>query len=184
MTAPGSLQPRSASDTQGDTGRVLEKLEQSGKVNDLMKLLANSDNGFRPFVLMSDALLVRATLPAKVREVVVLYMAAQRNVAYQWHEHVEMSRREGITSAQHDALRHGDIDDALLFSAGQRLALRVSAQILDGHALTLETWNEMCREWTQAGALDLILTIGWWGGFVPMVINAVLAHGLSDKPIS
>lgn len=183
MTTTDILLPRTAADTEGSTNRILAKLEQSGHINDILRLMANSENGFRPFVLMSNALLMEARLPGDVREVVVLWLAKRRGVSYQWAEHVGMSVRAGVTDAQRDALQRGEIEDAKLFSYGQRLALRIATQMLDGAEVTLETWSEMCREWTKAGALDLAFSIAWWGGFVPLVINAVRAHGLTDKHV-
>jgi len=181
--AEGEIHFRSSQDTTGKTQQILGKLEESRNINSMIRLLANSPNGFRPFVMMSNALLTQARLPARAREVAVLCLARARNAAYQWHEHVEMSRKVGVTAAQQDAIKDGRLDDESIFDAGERIALRIASKMARGGDLSAEDWRDMERQWGIEGALDLVLTVSWWGGFVPLIINALRVQGL-ERPDS
>jgi alkylhydroperoxidase family enzyme len=180
----GKIEFRSSSDTTGKTQQIMAKLEESRNINAMIRLLANSPNGFRPFVMMSNALLTQAKLPPAVREVAVLCLARERNAAYQWDEHVEMSRRVGVTAAQQQAIKDGRRDDELIFDPGERLAMRIAARMARGEDLSAEDWRDMGRQWGIEASLDLVLTIAWWGGFVPLIINALRVQGLEATKCS
>lgn len=169
---------RSGDDTSGEVGRVVAKLEASGNLNDIMRLLANSELGFRPFVHMSNAFLTRSELPATVREAAILAMAARQQVAYEWKEHLVWAERVGLSSDQCAAIEAGRIDDESLFAEDQRLAMRVATDIVRGRALDEATWEQMCDAWGKEQALDLLFVVAWWGGFVPTMIRSLGVHGL------
>jgi hypothetical protein len=167
---------RSSSDTVGDVQRVLGKLEALGTDLTVVRLVANSPNCFRPFVLLSDSLLSRATLPAEVREVVIMRMAARRNVSYEWWEHERMSVAAGITAAQLDAIQAGDLGSHL-FTDDQRLGVAIADELLAGGGLRRTQWEEAFVSWGLEGTMDLVLSIAWWGGFIPLLLEAM---GLRD----
>ena len=166
------LPQRSSADTEGDAQKLLERLEASGNALKVVRLLANSPTVFKPFVLMSTALMAKSELPAPEREVVILSLAAHRGVPYEWAEHVPMSAAVGITDEQREVLTTGFPDDMSTFDKGQQLALTAARQIVEDRALSEETWAAATAAWGVAGAMDLIFTVGWWGGFVPTVIEA------------
>jgi len=172
---------RSSFDTEGEVQRVLGKLEAAGSANSLLRLVANSESTFRPFVLMADALLVRSGLSATIRELVILRVSAQLDVDYIRREHELAARASGLsdeaiaTALEPDALA-GNLDP------DQRLALRVTGTLLAGQRLGDEDWQEMIDAWGGQGALDLVLAIGWWGGMVATTIRGLGAHGLDDDP--
>jgi alkylhydroperoxidase family enzyme len=172
------LRFRSAADTDGDVQRVLHKLEESGSANQITRLLANSPNGFRPYVLMSRALLVEASLPRQVRELVILRMASHIGVPYELSEHRGFADRAGVSDERQLAAISPSWHSSDLFSDSERLALAVTMSLLDSVELEVARWHELCREWGEQGALDLLLTIGWWGGFMPLVLRGLSAHGL------
>jgi 4-carboxymuconolactone decarboxylase len=166
------LKQRTTDDTDGDVQKMLGRLEEFGDVQKVVRLIANSPTVFKPFVLMSTALMAKATLPPAEREVVILYLAGQRGVDYEWAEHVPISAAAGVTDEQRDALTKGDLDDVSSFSDSERIALAAAREMVEDRRLSEETWARAIEQWSEQGALDLIFTVAWWGGFVPMVIES------------
>jgi hypothetical protein len=152
---------------------VLSKLESSGHDLKINRVLANSSAAFRPYILLAGGLLNNAALPAAEREIVILHLAARRNVTYEWDEHVPMSVQAGVTDEQRNAIELNLLEDTSLFNESERLALRASDEIIESHSLTPEVWADMTAQWGVEGAFDLVLTVGFWGGFVPIVIESV-----------
>lgn len=177
VTARWRLAGRTSGDTSGEVARVLAKLEAAGDANDLLRLVANSSSAFRPFVLMSAALLVRSPLPAAIREIVILHAAARFDVGFMLREHLEMAREAGVPEDQIGIASCSEADRAGLDDE-QRLALRVCDALLDGRALDEGDWQDMVTSWGEEQAVDLLLTIGWWGGMVRTVVRGMEAHGL------
>jgi 4-carboxymuconolactone decarboxylase len=164
---------RSSADTEGDVQRVLSKLESSGHDLKINRVLANSSAAFRPYMMLASALLNNAALPAAEREIVILHLAARRHVTYEWDEHVPMSVQAGVSDDQRGAIESGQTADQSLFSPSEQLAIRVADAIVDERSLGPEVWEEMKAHWGLEGGLDLILTVAFWGGFVPTVIESV-----------
>ena len=170
---PGdAIRPRSSADTEGDVQRVLSKLEQRGFDLRVNRLVANSPNAFRPFILFADALVTRAMLPAVVREVVVLHLAVMRNSDYEWYEHRRMALSAGVTADQMKAIRTGRIGPEL-FSAEQLLGISIADELMGGQGLARQQWKAAIDAWAVEGAMDLVLSVGWWGGLVPLVLEAL-----------
>ena len=173
QVGPGELlQLRSSADTEGEVQRVLAKLEAAGIDLPVVRSIANAPNAFRPFILLADALLTKAVLPAPVREVVIMYLAARQGSAYEWHEHERMAAAVGVTRAQLQAILAGD-PSAEHFSAEQLLGVAVAREMLDGDGLSRERWREAIDAWGVEGAMDVVLSVGWWGGMVPLVLGAL-----------
>jgi len=166
------LPRRSAADLAGDAQRVMGKLEATGQDLTILRLIANAPHSFRPYILLSDALLNRATLPAEVREIVILWMAQRRGVEYERLEHLPMAARAGLTEEQLVRLETDDVT-ADAFSDAARLAVDIAAHLLDGDGIPADLWSRATSSWGDDGALDLLFTVSWWGGFVPLLIEGL-----------
>jgi alkylhydroperoxidase family enzyme len=165
----------SSADLEGEAERVLQKLEANSVDLDVVRTVANSPHALRPFLLFSDAMLRRSAFPARVRELVILALAVERQCGYEWAEHVWMSRDAGVTDAERDLLAAAglDVEPAALGADEDRLALLLAREIVRDESISDETWESACRTWTPAGTLDLVIVIGWWGGTVPTILKAV-----------
>jgi alkylhydroperoxidase family enzyme len=166
------LQPRSSADTEGEVQRVLRKLEAAGVDLLATRLVANSSNSFRPFILLSDALLNRAALEPTIREVVILHLAARRETKYEWFEHSKIASAAGVTQDQLAAVIACDYDSGI-FTKDQLFAISIADRLIAGGGLTRRQWTEALERWGTPAVLDLIFTIGWWGGFIPIVLEAI-----------
>ena len=171
---------RSSADTEGEVARVLGKLEESGNDLRILRLLANSSGMFRPFVLLADRLLSQSRVPPVARELVILHLAVRRAAPYEWDEHVPISAAAGVTDEQRAAVAAGLVDDPAVFAEPERLAMRVAGRIADG-TLTQEDWDEVEGSLGSGAALDLVLTVGWWGAFVPTIIGALGLERTDDR---
>jgi alkylhydroperoxidase family enzyme len=126
--------------------------------------------------MMSAALLRHGTLPDRLREVAILAVATELDAAYEWKEHAVMSAAAGVTDEQRDAIQAGELA-ADCFDKEEREAMRLALLILEGD-FALDEWNVAAERWGEAGVLDLIFIVGWWGGFMHLVIAALAGQGL------
>ena len=166
---------RSSADTSGDVQRVLEKLEASGRDLPIVKLVANWDGGFRPFILMADALLTKGALPPATREITVLRIATVRSLDYEWHEHEPMAIRAGVRPDQIAKLANSLPLDDTSFSAEERAAVAVVDDLLAGGEPDADHWDNACAMLGDDAALELIFAVAWWGGFVPVAVQALFS---------
>ena len=170
---PSRLAFRSSADTTGEVQRVLSKLEESGRDLPITRLVANWQTGFRPFILMADALLVKGVLPAITREMIVLHIASVQGLDYEWHEHEIMARKAGLSSEQIEALAEPVLPSGPEFDRAQLAALTLVNQVLTRHDPEPATWDEVCALMGEEAALELVFAVAWWGGFVPVAVRAL-----------
>ena len=171
-----TLRRRTSADTDGDVARVLGKLEGTGQNLLVLQLVANSPHAFRPFILFADALLNKGVLPRPVMEVAILWLAQHHRAPYEWAEHEPMALRAGLSSDQIDALRTGDVRGEL-FTDDDRLAVDVCRSLTVDETIPPELWARAVERFGEAGAMDLVFTVGWWGG---LVLSFVRALGLTS----
>jgi alkylhydroperoxidase/carboxymuconolactone decarboxylase family protein YurZ len=173
--------PRSSADTTGRVQQILAHLEEIHRDLPILRLAANSPHTFRYFVNLTAALIERGPLPAADREVVILYLAARARVAYEWSEHVPISAEAGVSDAQRAALEGGTLldQDRALFSSSQLLAVRFCDELLEETGLTPATRRAGIVHWGDVATLDLILSVGVWGGLVPVLVRGL---GLTRTP--
>lgn len=174
------LTPLSSRDVDGERARVLGKLEAAGKDLEIARLLAGSAAVFRPFVKLSDALLFRATLPARLRELMILLLAAESGATYEREQHERMAREAGIDDADVLRLRAGRAA-VEQFDGDDRLALEIAAQLHADGRCDAATWERAVAAWGAETALEAALTVAWWGGFVPLVLGALGLEADDDR---
>ena len=172
------LGPRTAADTDGEVARVLQKLHDGGHNKHIIRILANSATGFRPFVLLTTRLLSSQHYPRLDQEVLILHLAARRATQYEWEEHVPMAIESGVTQDQCDAIeRDGGAIDTKLFTPDQLFAVGFADQVIEQRQVDTTTWARAIESWGEEGALDLLMSIGVWGALIPTLIEALgLVH--------
>ena len=103
-------------------------------------MVAHAPPSLQPFFDMGAALLLKAELPARDRELAILRVAHLTGSAYEWHQHEIIGRAVGLTDADLDLARHGasaDELDSLLIAATDEITTTVR--------LTDETLAELLR---------------------------------------
>lgn len=163
---------RSSKDTEGDVAALLAKLEASGSNLTILRYLANAPAQFRPFVSFANALLNKCTLPRTTVEIVVLRVGARLDLPYEVAEHVPMAERAGVGLATIKAITSGDIEAAEL-DHDETLALGVADALLDGGRIPDGMWRDAVDAFGEAGAVELLLVVGWFSGLVRTVLQGL-----------
>lgn len=180
----GGYPLRAAADTEGDVRRVLEKLEATGQNQTILRLVANSPNVFRPFVLLANSLVNKATLGGAEREALVLHLAALEGAAYETFAHLLPAAQAGLSEAQIAILTAGAaLEHATDFTDAQNLALRLGHKVAHGEALDDAEWSDAQAQWGNEGALDLVFSVAWWAGFVLVFTRALGLRPADADPL-
>lgn len=174
QSAHSHLPLRSSADTAGDVARVLAKLEATGRDLPIVRAVANWEPGFRPFILMADALLTKGSLDPVVREIVVLDLAKQQELEYEWTEHEPMALRAGVSPAQITAIAQRQPLSADVFPEQAITAVELARTVLAGRTVPDELWRRAVVVLGETSAIEVIFAVAWWGGFVPVLIRSLL----------
>ncbi len=155
----------------GEVAEILAKLRDRGTRMHLIEAVANSTGAFRNFVRFGHSLRYYTRLLRKLREIVILRLAERTKSPYEWNQHEPSARREGVTDDQIGALRTGDISRGV-FDERELAVLRFADEAVE-MGLADETFEEVKRFLDPEEIVDLVLTVGWWGGMAPRVIAAL-----------
>jgi alkylhydroperoxidase family enzyme len=172
----GPLLPlRSSADTSGEVQRLMAKFEARDNAPDIVREIANSERAFSLWVPAIDALMYRAALPAADREAAILRLAARVRSGYEWRQHQAVAAAAGLPADAIAAIGALDEPDRLAgaLTGSQRLAVTVADSVTaeGSTGISDEMWAEARRTWGDEAAFDLLYSIAWWGGAVPLLIR-------------
>ncbi|MDQ3260067.1 MAG: carboxymuconolactone decarboxylase family protein [Pseudomonadota bacterium] len=96
------------------------KDERGGRLLNLYRMLLHSPPLADGWRALMTAIRQHATVPGRMRELVILHIAVINRADYEFRAHVPFALKEGITQAQIDALQAGKIEG---LSAAERAVL-------------------------------------------------------------
>lgn len=155
----------------GEVSEILGKLHSRGVRMHILEAVANSTGAFRNFVRLGNSLVQHARLPATLREIVILHLGQRLDCPYEWKQHEPIARTAGVRDDQMEALKAGDLSDGA-FSHHELAILKFAEEAVDCR-LTDETFA-LARSFLDVEQVaDLALTVAWWGGMVPRVVQSL-----------
>ncbi|WAC91886.1 carboxymuconolactone decarboxylase family protein [Mycobacterium sp. Aquia_213] len=150
-----------------------ERANPAGAGNILSTLVRHPDLT-RAYLPFNTYLLNGSTLTPRVREVALLRVVHRRNCDYLWSHHLPIAHRAGLSAAETDAIRDGQ----LAADADQSVLVAVD-DLVDTGTVSTPVWDELGRHFTDPERMDLVFTIG---GYC-LLAMAVNAFGVEDEEL-
>lgn len=151
MTAMASPAPRPQPSPPADDG-------QQARGSHVLGLFANHPALAKAYFTFNGHILYRSSIGGRQRELAILRVAAVRDAEYEWAQHVQIGRDEGLTDDEIDRIASGvtadgwsTLDAAVLAAVDELLA---SARISD------TTWAELSAQLDSHQLIDLVFTVG------------------------
>jgi 4-carboxymuconolactone decarboxylase len=107
-------------------------------------------------------------LPARLRELVILWVARQWNQPVEWAIHHPLALAAGLPPAVIEAIREGRRPEEL--APQEWLALEVCEALSAQRGLDDATYAQAVAQLGEAGLIDLIALVGYYG-LLAMVLN-------------
>lgn len=147
-------------------------------------MMAHAETAVRPFMRLGNALLFKGALDDVLREIVILRVGHQTGSSYEVHQHKIVGRNCGMTEAQIDAVPTGADSD--VFDARQKLAIRVTDEVLADVRMSEATWAEAEKTFSERELTELLLVIGFYNMIAGLLENfqvEIEPEGLVDNPL-
>ena len=168
--------------TTPEVREVFEKMESRGaRILNLYKTLAHSPAAFGHFNRLGNALLQKAKLDPRLRELAILRIAKLCGSEYEWAQHVPFARDVGITQAQIDAM--GNWQKAAVYSDRERATLQYVDEVTQSVKVQDATFVALKKHLDNASIVDLTLSIGFWG-MVARILVPLQVEVEKDLPTS
>ncbi|WP_216893911.1 carboxymuconolactone decarboxylase family protein [Nocardia alni] len=120
-----------------------------------MSTLARHPDLAEAYVTFGVHLNFRSTLPARLKELVILRVAVRRKSAYIWTHHLAGAAAVGLSGADIDSLRAGSLPDV-----HDQTIIEAVDELDELSAVSDRTWSALCGYLTEQQCMDLVFTAG------------------------
>lgn len=150
-----------------------ERRNPRGAGNALATLARHPDlaEAFLPF---NTRLLLRSTLPPRLRELAILRVARRSGCAYEWAHHARIAAKAGLSAAEIEAAGNGEVigpngvnvtdkPDVINGAGGSELdraVLDAVDELAGGCNLSDRTWSTLAAHLDERQLMDLVFTVG------------------------
>jgi 4-carboxymuconolactone decarboxylase len=131
----------------------------------LLSTLVRHPDLTKAFLRFNVHLLMRSTLPARIRELAILRVAHRTSCVYEWAHHVELGLRAGLTEDEVDDLRSGKAADEF-----DRTVLAGVDELFDKSELSDATWSALSERFDERQRMDFVFTVGCYSALA-MALN-------------
>jgi 4-carboxymuconolactone decarboxylase len=148
---------RDFSQLSAEDADTAAKHRVNGRDLNLFRVLMHHPDLVRRWTVFAGHVLRKQTLPARERELLILRIGWLNQAEYEWAQHVEIAKREGITGAKTapakvPPTRPGGPDDAVLLQAVDDL--------FENSVVSEATWAGLAKKYSTEQMIDLVFTIG------------------------
>ena len=148
-----------------------------------MRLMLKHQGLFRVHMEMGAAI-YNGRIPARERELAILRCGWLARAPYEWGEHVDIGKRNGLTDEEIERVTQGS--SAPGWSELDRAILRGVEELIGDQALSETTWNVLAGNWDEAQLIEFPMMVGQYvaTAFVQNTLRVRLAPdnpGLSHR---
>jgi alkylhydroperoxidase family enzyme len=103
-------------------------------------------------------LFYNGTIPKRERELAVLRLAWRCRAPYEWGEHVDIAKRNGVTGEEIERVTQGSAAPG--WSELDAAVLRAVEELLDDTMISDATWDTLAKNWSEQQLMEFPMLIG------------------------
>jgi len=141
-----------------------------GGTLNIFATLARHPDLLRRWLVFGSHVLGKSTLPARDREIAILRVGWLCRAPYEWGQHVEIARRDGITDDEIARVAAGP--DAPGWDQLEATVLRAVDELHGDACIGDDTWRALAEHYDDKQMIDLVFTVGQYQ-LVSMALNSL-----------
>ncbi len=139
-----------------------QKMEDNGfRILNLFKVMAHSPEVGINFLRLGNAILMKGTLPPKLRELAILRVGNIYQANYEFTQHTPLGLQAGVKREQIDALSNWETSGK--FDGQEQAILRYTDEVSKSIRVKDETFTAVRSFLSEEGIVELTTTIGYYG---------------------
>lgn len=144
----------------GPTAELLDTLKfaPGGEVPNIFATLAHHPRLLKRWSAFGGTLLFRSELNDRDRELLILRTAWHCKAHYEWHNHVPMGRRSGLTTAEIARVTEGPAADG--WSEADAALLRAADELHEDAVIGDATWAALAGRYEPAQLVEIPMVVG------------------------
>lgn len=162
---------------------------ERGSISPLYQALLNSAPIASGWEQLLTAVRKHTTVPAALRELVILRIAVLNRAAFEFDEHVAPARAVGVSDAKMEAVKrwrmaspneHAGSDDP--FTDDDRLALELADAMTRDIEVSEALMNRIAARFDARGVLEIVATVAAYNMVSRLLVALRIRHGSSSSP--
>jgi len=138
---------------------LFQKIENNGnRVLNIQKAIGHTPKITRDFIRFANSVLYKAALPAKLRELAILRVAALTDANYEWTQHVRVALQTGVPQKQIDAIHQWK--NSAEFNNMERAVLQYTDEETQNICVSDKSFATMKNMLSEQEIIELTITIG------------------------
>src|SRR5580692_4524423 len=160
---------RDFSQLSAEDADTAAKHRVNGRDLNLFRVLMHHPDLVRRWTVFAGHVLRKQTLPARERELLILRIGWLNQSEYEWAQHVEIAKREGVTPAEIEQVKVGPAGD---WATDDTALLQAVDDLYENSVLSDATWAALAKKYSTEQMLDLVFTIGQYN-LVSWALNSI-----------
>ncbi len=183
LTEP-RIKPANEDDLSEDLQGIMEGAKKlfGGRVPNVNMTLANHEKLFKRWLVFSNHILSKSTLPPRDREILILRIGWLCRSEYEWGQHLIIGKKAGLTGEEILRITRGH--DAGGWTGIEPLLLKAVDELHEDSMINDDTWDSLSEHYDQQQMMDLVFTVGQYN-LVSMALNSFgvqLEEGVEGFP--
>jgi 4-carboxymuconolactone decarboxylase len=175
--APDEFHPDVRAALGGDSGRPREFGEDDAPVFDLFKVLANHPKAMKRLGVWGNHVLLKSSLPARDRELLILRTGWLCTARYEWAHHSQIGlETAGLSPRDREAAMIGPDTPGL--SEHDAALLRLADDMVLRHRAGDASWAALAKTYSTEQMMDAVFTVGNY----TMMSMALNSFGVQLEP--
>ena len=116
-----------------------------GSVQNIFRTLANHPKLAKRWMVFANHILIKSSLPARDREILILRIGWLCQAGYEWGQHVIIGRNAGLSDDEIAAIKEGET--AANWSDKEQLLLRATDELHKDAFITDATWQGLAAHY-------------------------------------
>lgn len=151
-------------------------LAERGRISPLYQVLLNSPAITHGWEQMLSAVRNRNSLPASLRELVILRVAILNRAPYEFDAHVPHALKAGVPQAVIDATRIPGIESEAPFSPAERVAMQLTDTMTRDIEVPDALYAEVQMHFDMQAQIDLVATIAAYNMVSRFLVALQIGH--------
>lgn len=174
--------PLARAEWDAEATEILEATQMGGRVLNIFRTLARHPKLLKRWLVFGNHVLLKSTLSARDRELLILRTGWNCGAEYEWGQHVVIGKQVGLTDDEIDRLTRGP--DAPGWAASDADLLRAADELHRDSRIGDVTWAALAARYSTQQLLDAVFTVGQYT-LVSMALNSLgvqLDEGIAGFP--
>ena len=156
MTTP-RIPPLDISSLDDEAQKVLQPMLEAGRPWNIFLTLARHPDLARRWLVFSNHVLFKSTIPAREREIAILRTGWLCQSEYEWAQHEIIGAEAGLTPEEIERIKEGPEGE---WDELDRLILTATDQLQHEKKISDDTWESLGEYWDEKQLMDLVFAVG------------------------